>query len=35
MNKANEVLLALRRVTLRYTSAIDLQAAPQFGLVAE
>jgi hypothetical protein len=35
MNKASEVLLALRPVTFHYKAEIDLEGIPQFGLVAE
>ena len=35
MDKASEVLLALKPVTFRYKKGIDPQGIPQFGLVAE
>jgi hypothetical protein len=35
MDKASEAILALKPVTFRYKRAIDPQAIPQFGLVAE
>jgi hypothetical protein len=35
MDKASDVLLALRPVTFRYKPEIDPQSLPQFGLVAE
>jgi hypothetical protein len=35
MDKASEVLLALRPVTFRYKPEIDPERVPQFGLVAE
>ena len=35
MDKASEVLLALRPVTFRYKPEIDPEGIPQFGLVAE
>ena len=35
MDKASDVLLALRPVTFRYKPEIDPQGLPQFGLVAE
>jgi uncharacterized coiled-coil protein SlyX len=35
MDKASDVLLALRPVTFRYKPEIDPQGIPQFGLVAE
>ena len=35
MNKASEVILALRPVTFRYQKNIDPDRTPQFGLVAE
>ena len=35
MDKASEVLLALRPVTFRYKKEIDPAGTPQFGLVAE
>ena len=35
MDKASEVLLALRPVTFRYKGEIDPEGVPQFGLVAE
>ena len=35
MDKASEVLLALRPVTFRYKPEIDPRGVPQFGLVAE
>jgi hypothetical protein len=35
MEKASEVLLALKPVTFRYKKGIDPQGIPQFGLVAE
>jgi hypothetical protein len=35
MDKASDVLLALRPVTFRYKPEIDLEGVPQFGLVAE
>ena len=35
MDKASEVILALKPVTFRYKKEIDPQGSPQFGLVAE
>ena len=35
MNKASEVILALKPVTFRYNKEIDPNGTPQFGLVAE
>ena len=35
MDKASEVLLALKPVTFRYKKDIDPAGTPQFGLVAE
>jgi len=35
MNKASEMLFALKPVTFRYKKEIDSQGIPQFGLVAE
>ena len=35
MDKASEVILALKPVTFHYKKDIDPQGAPQFGLVAE
>ena len=35
MDKASEALLSLQPVTFRYKKALDPQARPQFGLVAE
>ena len=35
MEKASEAVLALRPVTFRYKPEVDLERAPQFGLVAE
>jgi hypothetical protein len=35
MDKASEVILALKPVTFRYKKGIDPQGSPQFGLVAE
>jgi hypothetical protein len=35
MDKASEVLLALKPVTFRYKKEIDPQAIPEFGLIAE
>ena len=35
MDKASEVILALKPVTFRYKKAIDASEIPQFGLVAE
>ena len=35
MDKASEVILALKPVTFRYKRDIDPQGMPQFGLVAE
>ena len=35
MDKASDVLLALRPVTFRYKPKIDPDGIPQFGLVAE
>ena len=35
MDKASEALLSLQPVTFRYKKALDPQALPQFGLVAE
>ena len=35
MDKASDVLLALRPVTFRYKPEIDPEGVPQFGLVAE
>ena len=35
MERASEALFALKPVTFRYKKAIDPQAIPQFGLVAE
>ena len=35
MNKASEVIFALRPVTFRYKHELDSDAVPQFGLVAE
>src|SRR5260370_16907195 len=35
MNKASEVILALKPVTFRYKKEIDPEGIPQFGLVAE
>jgi hypothetical protein len=35
MDKASEVILALRPVSFRYKKGIDAQGIPQFGLIAE
>jgi hypothetical protein len=35
MDKASKAILALKPVTFRYKKALDPQAIPQFGLVAE
>src|SRR5207245_6142511 len=35
MDKASEVILALKPVTFRYKHALDPEGIPQFGLVAE
>ncbi len=35
MDRASDVLLALRPVTFRYKPEIDPEGVPQFGLVAE
>ena len=35
MDKASDVLLALRPVSFRYKPEIDPEGVPQFGLVAE
>jgi hypothetical protein len=35
MDKASEIILALKPVTFRYKKGIDSQGIPQFGLVAE
>jgi predicted ribosome quality control (RQC) complex YloA/Tae2 family protein len=35
MNKASEVILALKPVTFRYKNEVDSTGIPQFGLVAE
>jgi hypothetical protein len=35
MNKASEAIFSLQPVTFRYNKALDPNATPQFGLVAE
>jgi len=35
MDKASEVILALKPVTFRYKKEVDAERAPQFGLIAE